>query len=101
MFKSPLSSDYIEKNLPHIKTKYRNILGEVPSWFYVRGIQEWVFSLMATPEHWDEGEDMRTDMAEKILEQATQYRERAELLRMESVGSLFELITGDPAPIHP
>jgi hypothetical protein len=44
---------------------------------------------------------MRTDMAERLMEQATQYREKAELLRMESVGSLYELITGDPAPLHP
>lgn len=91
--REPLSEDYRKLHLPHVPEEYRQLVGELNAWFFVMTEMRWVFSLNATPEHWDAGAEMRIEMAKRTAAMAAPYQEKAEILRLKCAPTLHELLT--------
>lgn len=92
VMKEPMSEHFKETNGIYVPRKYREIISGQPRGFYNRATGEWIDSLLATPEDWEEGEDARMDLAKQVVSAAEPFKENARLLRSEKARCWLDLL---------
>ena len=87
----PMSKHFVEVNDVYVPKAFRKRVEEMPRGFYNRATNEWIDSLDATAEDWEEGEDARLELAKFVGEAAEPFKLNARLLKTEGVRTFREL----------
>jgi len=86
-----MSDVFIKTNDLYIPVKYRRRASEMPRGFYNRATNEWVDSLDATADDWEQGEDARLELSAFIAEAAEPFKSNARELRVTRKRTFREL----------